>query len=88
MSSSLKKLLHFSGSIHEPYLKIVKVLRSLEFKAAKEHPLLSIASDLQGLIGQQSHKLPNVFSFFKAEYQPAGKYLDMNCDLAILSEID
>eukprot|EP00536_Pseudo-nitzschia_multiseries_P010764 jgi/Psemu1/204058/e_gw1.338.42.1 len=61
------------GSIQEPYLKLVKVLRSLEFKAAKNHPLLTVESDLQGLIGQQSHKLPSVFSFFNSEYQPAGR---------------
>ena len=62
----------FSGSIQEPYLKIVKVLRSLGFEATKDNPLLTVNLDLQGLIGQQSHKLPNVFSFFKSEYQPAG----------------
>jgi len=61
------------GSIQEPYLKLVKVLRTLEFKAAKDHPLLTVESDLQGLIGQQSHKLPSVFSFFNSEYQPAGR---------------
>ena len=62
-----------SGSIQEPYLKVVKVLRALGFEATKDSPLLTVSSDLQGLIGQQSHKLPSVFSFFKSEYQPTGK---------------
>jgi hypothetical protein len=38
---------------------------------------LTVGSDLLGLIGQQSHKLPNVFSFFKPEYQPAGQLCRM-----------
>eukprot|EP00934_Nitzschia_sp_Nitz4_P004476 Nitzschia sp. Nitz4//scaffold371_size14297//6040//11866//NITZ4_008941-RA/size14297-augustus-gene-0.3-mRNA-1//-1//CDS//3329549584//4466//frame0 len=63
-----------NGSVLEPYLKVVKVMRSLEFRSQEFVPRIS--ADLQHLIGQQAHKLPHVFSFFKPEYQPAGRIAD------------
>ena len=78
-----------SGSIQEPYLKLVKILRSLEFRASETDPLLEIKSDLQNLIGQQSHRLPNVFSFFDPEFQPSGKYsLMINQHIIITLQIN
>lgn len=67
-----------SGSVLEPYLKVVRVIRSLEFEPTRNSPLLTIESNLQGTIGQQAHKLPHVFSFFKPEYQPIGTFNKMS----------
>ena len=63
------------GSVLEPMAKFVRVLRSLEFEADRDDPHIRIGVDLQDLLGQQPHRLPNVFSFFLPEYSPSGKYL-------------
>ena len=47
-------------------------MRSLEFKSNKRYPFLNLGQNLLDSIGQEPHKLPNVFSFFKPEYKPAG----------------
>jgi len=61
------------GSLHEPFLKIMRVMRSLEFQASKQSPLVRFKRDLQDFIGQEPYKLPSVFSFFKPEYRPSGQ---------------
>lgn len=63
------------GSILEPFLKFVRVLRSLEFEADLDDPYIRLGVDLQDSIGQQCHKTPSVFSFFLPEYVPSGKIL-------------
>jgi len=60
------------GALLEPFLKVVRLMRSLEFEAAVHSPFVTIERDLQDFIGQEAHKLPNVFSFFNPEYQPSG----------------
>lgn len=61
------------GALHEPYLKIVRTMRSLNFTSAQLTPMLYIYQNTQDTIGQQPHGLQSVFSFFKPQYQPAGK---------------
>lgn len=48
-------------------------MRSLNYEAAPGMPpLVEFQTDMQELIGQEPHKLPSVFSFFKPEFQPVG----------------
>jgi uncharacterized protein (DUF1800 family) len=61
------------GSLLEPFLKYVRLLRSLEFEADFDDPYIRLGVDMQDSIGQQCHKLPNVFSFFLPEHIPSGK---------------
>lgn len=61
-----------SGAIQEPYLKLIRLMRSLELQTSPESPYIRFGEDIQDMIGQEAHKLPNVFSFFKPEYTPAG----------------
>jgi hypothetical protein len=61
-----------SGSLQEPYLKFVRSMRSLEFEADIDQPLLRFRADFQDLIGQEPHKIPGVFSYFKPHHRPAG----------------
>ena len=61
------------GSLQEPFLRLVRVMRSLQFQPAEDAPFVRFAVPLADNIGQQSHKLPDVFSFFKPEYVPSGK---------------
>ena len=51
---------------------MVRVIRSLDYAPTISQQLLGTKRDLQDFIGQEPHKLPNVFSFFKPEFQPVG----------------
>lgn len=61
------------GSLQEPFLRIVRFMRSMEFRPAEESPFVRFDESLQDLVGQQAHKLPSVFSFFLPEHSPSGK---------------
>lgn len=71
------------GSVLEPFLKFVRVLRSLEFEAQPSYPYIRLGMDLQDSIGQQCHKLPSVFSFFLPEHVPSGKIFDAIVAIAL-----
>ncbi|KAL3923152.1 MAG: hypothetical protein SGILL_001820 [Bacillariaceae sp.] len=62
-----------SGSLFEPFLKLVKIMRSLGLNTVPSSPFLRFEKNLQDLIGQEVHKTPSVFSFFLPEYQPSGR---------------
>lgn len=61
------------GSLQEPFLRVVRFMRSMEFKPSEDSPFVRFSQNLQDLVGQQPHKLPSVFSFFLPEYTPSGK---------------
>jgi hypothetical protein len=48
-------------------------MRSLEFKNVPQAPFIRFDKDLQDMIGQEVHKSPSVFSYFKPEFQPSGR---------------
>ncbi len=59
-----------SGTIREPILKVLAVLRSMDF--VSKSPVLA----MQGLIddiGQMAHEFTSVFSFFLSEFKPYGR---------------
>lgn len=56
--------------LREPLLKVMHVLRSLEF-APKDGREIELHG-LMGGISQQAHEQPSVFNFFGADYQPPG----------------
>mmetsp|Transcript_27131 Transcript_27131/g.41641 ORF Transcript_27131/g.41641 Transcript_27131/m.41641 type:complete len:739 (-) Transcript_27131:168-2384(-) len=61
------------GSVREPLLKYIHVLRSLEFKSFGDLNLPFIElSKLDEKIGQMAHAIPTVFSFFLTDYSPPG----------------
>lgn len=73
------------GSLLEPFLKVVRLMRSLEYEGDVDKPFIVFKDDLQDLLGEESHKLPSVFSFFKPEYQPAGKsILHLKCNFFVI----
>lgn len=57
------------GQLREPLLKLMAVLRSMEFDTSR--PKLRMQS-LKTIIGQQSHFFESVFSFFLPEFEPSG----------------
>ena len=63
------------GSLQEPMLRLIRIMRSLEFGLKPEYPFIKLKSNLHELIGQAPYELPTVFSFFLPEYQPQGTYL-------------
>lgn len=60
------------GSLQEPLLKLIRVMKSLEFELKPDRDFVKMAGNLYELIGQAPHELPDVFSFFLPEHQPQG----------------
>ncbi len=56
-----------SGSIREPMIKLIAVLRALDFYLSQSVKEVTF-EDLQNSIGQMPHSTPNVFSFFLPDY--------------------
>jgi uncharacterized protein (DUF1501 family) len=56
-----------SGSIREPMIKLIAVLRALDFYSSPSVKEVTF-EDLQNSIGQMPHSIPNVFSFFLPDY--------------------
>jgi uncharacterized protein (DUF1800 family) len=61
------------GSLREPILKLVAVLRSMQFKSS--HPVTYLRH-VKRFIGQIPHAFETVFSFFLPEYEPYGRVGD------------
>lgn len=61
------------GSMHEPFLKLVRVMMSLDFQTESDQLFVQFSQNLQDIIGQQPHTLPSVFSFFLPEHSSAGR---------------
>ncbi len=61
------------GSLREPILKVMNLMRSMEFKS--NHPV-TILSRVKRYMGQKPHDFETVFSFFLPEYKPFGRVGD------------
>jgi len=59
------------GSLREPLLKVIAVMRALEFTPFATTPLVEF-SNLETVIGMMAHAIPTVFSFFLPEHSPPG----------------
>ena len=59
----------FIGGVKEPLLKVISLMRSMEFEQAEGHPILRL-HDMYNKIGMMAHEFPTVFSFYLPEYQP------------------
>ena len=57
-------------SWREPILKLVSLMRSMEF--VSQSPVL-IVNNIEDHIGQMPHEFPSIFSCFPPEFQPAGR---------------
>ena len=62
-----------TGSLREPLLKFMSILRSMKF--ASTHPLIALGN-VKGAIGQMAHQFDTVFSFFLPEFEPYGRVGD------------
>lgn len=58
------------GSLLEPFLRLIRVLKALEFHQPRGY--VDFQNNLDDQIGQDVYELPNVFSFFLPEFQPIG----------------
>ena len=63
----------FSGSLREPILKVLALMRSMSF--ITNDPVIRMTR-LYNTIGQMSHEFTSVFSFFLPEFQPYGRVGD------------
>ena len=59
------------GSLREPLIKVVSLMRNLDFKLNVDNKFISLY-DLSDSIGQMAHEIPSVFSFFLPEYSSPG----------------
>jgi hypothetical protein len=61
------------GAFKEPLIKILGLMRSLQFELHDNVPWAEFTMLFGRQIGQMAHQIPSVFSFFLPEYQPSGK---------------
>ena len=63
------------GSLLEPFLKVLKLMRSMEVKANDSKRLIEFHrdNDLTEKIGQEAYGMESVFGYFLPEFQPSGR---------------
>ncbi len=61
------------GALREPLLKVMSVMRSMDF--ASTYPITRL-SNMKVDIGQMVHEFDSVFSFFLPEFEPYGRVGD------------
>ncbi|KAL7569392.1 hypothetical protein ACA910_010477 [Epithemia clementina (nom. ined.)] len=59
------------GAFREPLLKVIQLMRTLEFNAAKGAPM-PLFGDIEFTVRQMAFESPDVFSFFPTDFTPAG----------------
>ena len=59
-----------SGSLREPLLKVIALMKSMEFLSKTP---VTVLQDLIIDIGQMAHEFKSVFSFFLPEFKPYGR---------------
>ena len=62
------------GSLLEPILKVIRLMKSMEFERTSGAATLEFRTDLQSRLGQSPYESPGVFSFFLPEFQPRGEF--------------
>lgn len=60
------------GSMKEPLIKLMGLMRGLEFDLYDNFDFVDLDIDFGLKIGQMAHAIPSVFSFFLPEYSPSG----------------
>jgi uncharacterized protein (DUF1800 family) len=60
------------GSLREPLLRVLGLMRSMQFKRYDNFPYVDFASTTSAAIGQMAHEIPTVFSYFLPGYKPPG----------------
>ena len=54
-------------------MRLIKSMRALDYETDQDNPIPRFGNDILEKIGEEPHKLPTVFSFFKPEYVGPGK---------------
>lgn len=62
----------FIGRVHEPLLRVIALMRSMELQQDEGHPITRL-NDMDVKIGMMAHSFPTVFSFYLPEYEPDGR---------------
>eukprot|EP00957_Ditylum_brightwellii_P117298 8946295-Ditylum_brightwellii.AAC.1 len=61
----------FHGALKEPLLKVIGVMRSMEFEAASSRPSVTF-TDMYTTIGMMAHSFPSVFGFYEPSFKSNG----------------
>ena len=67
----------YHGSLREPLLKVMHLMRSLEIRPNKQFYPHIITDQMESKIGQMAHAIPSVFSFFSPDFVPPGRITDV-----------
>ena len=59
------------GKVREPFLKLMHIMRSLEFRSGAEGKKEVVLKN-QGFIGMAPYTSPSVFNFYASDFQPSG----------------
>jgi hypothetical protein len=60
------------GSLREPLLRVIGLMRAMQFKRYDDIPYVDFASNVGAAIGQMAHEIPTVFSYFLPGYKAPG----------------
>lgn len=66
----------YYGRLREPLMKVMHVLRSMEFKT-KDGSEMELKA-VEGVWGQNAYASPTVFNFYLPDYQPDGRIIAAN----------
>lgn len=61
------------GQLQGPFMRLIKSMRALDYETDPDNPIPRFKKDILEKIGEEPHKLPTVFSFFKPEYIAPGR---------------
>merc|ERR1711959_817258 len=61
------------GQLQGPFMRLIKSMRALDYETDPDNPIPRFRRDVLEKIGEEPHKLPTVFSFFKPEYISPGR---------------
>jgi len=63
----------FQGQLHGPYMRLMRAMRSSEYKTNPDSPFVRFSGDLLDRIGEEPHRPPSIFSFFGPDYVASGR---------------
>lgn len=61
-----------AGRLHEPILKVMHVMRVLEYSPNSDNTADTLLYEVFNKLGQEAYNPPSVFGFYLPEYSPAG----------------
>jgi len=74
--SSVVKADPTTGSLREPLLKFLGLMKSMEFKTFEDYSEIEMLNEVATKIGEMAHEAETVFSFFQQDFATSGPVLE------------